>query len=413
MSDAGRLLDSLTYRAASGLFHQPLLLRAIAWLLRRSVFLSTALSAVATAEGVRRALGREAAFTHARYEPLLIDGPFLIGLPSGPVHDAKRKCLLGLLPTPAQVAAGTLQCLPAICADVRARVVADGRFDLITDYIVPLTWNAISIAYGAPAARKLAVAPGLLEAARALGAQLLIGEIAPAAMRQRALRSKELLDQAFAGAMNEAATDMSPPWAAATPNFDERRRDAIGMLWVGHPATTQAGALNLQELLDRPALYDELRAQAALPGNMPDSPAWRATLHAHVLELLRFRSPFPMLARTVPREATYPAGDDKVAKARPGTLGVLTIGALFDPKAQDRSPRKYDPQRRFHVTNDRWLIFGAGPRHCIAQDQVVEILVTALAGLLSLSPRPLRYAGWPGRRRVYDGPVIVGMPMRF
>ncbi len=413
MSDDKPQGSALAYRLVSGMLHQPLLLRAVAWLLRRFGFLSSALSAVASADGVRRALAREAAFTHDRYAPLLVDGPFLIGLPSGPAHDAKRACLHRLLPEPADVASGSVTALAGIRANVQARMAADGQFDLIDDYLVPLVWRSIALAYGAPAAQALEARPGLLEAARWLGAQLLIGEVAPAAERQRALRSKAILDQAFGHAMGVAATDLRPEWAASIPGFLERRRDAIGLLWVGHPATTQGGALNLQELLGRPALYKFLRREAAQPGNDPSSAAWRTALKPHVLELLRFRPPFPLLARTVPREASYPLGEGQVATARPGTLNVLTIGALFDPAGQTPSPRQYAPLRHFAVEADRWLIFGAGPRHCIAQDQVVEILVTALAGLLSLGPKPLRYAGKPWRRRVYDGPVIVKMPLRF
>ena len=417
MSSGYGLNAALAYRVVSAIFHQPLLLRVIAGVARRSAALSSALSLVASADGVRQALAREAAFTHARYAPLLVDGPFLIGLLSGPAHAAKRQCLQGLLPTPEAIAQATVATLPAIDQGVQAQVKESGEFDLIEDYMMPLVWNGIRIAYGATAATALDQDRSLLEAARWLGAQLLIGEVAPAALRQRALRSAAIVDGAFDRAMSNANTNLSPAWEACTPDPIERRRDAIGLLWVGHPATTQAGALMLQELMSRPALYESLLAESKRPGNTPASPCWRTTLQSHVVELMRFRSPFPMLVRTVPREALYPLDDGgdagAVATAKPGALLVLTIGALFDPGAQDKAPRKYDPTRKFHVCADRWLIFGAGPRHCIAQHQVVEILVTALAGLLSMTELPLRPVRNPWRRRTYDGPVIVKMPLRF
>lgn len=409
MSDLGRLKKALVYRVASALFHQPLLLRGVAWLARRSSLLSSAASLVASAEGVRQALARETAFTHGRYAPLLIDGPFLIGLPSGPVHDVKRGCLHALLPTPQQIADATVTALPAIIAGVHARMDDCGEFDMIEDYMMPLVWNALRIAYGADAAAALDENRELLEAARWLGAQLLVGEVSTAAVRQRAQRSQAVVDRA----MSDAGALLAPAWHRAFPDPIDRRRNAVGLLWVGHPATTQAGALILQELMGRASLYESLLAEAHAAGNDPGAPTWRAHLQAHVLELMRFRSPFPMLARTVPREALYPLGGGAVATASRGTLGVLTIGALFDPEGQTPSPRRYDPQRVFRVPEDRWLIFGAGARHCIAQDQVVEILVTALAGLLALTQRPLRPGGRPWRRRVYDGPVIVNMPLRF
>jgi len=202
------------------------------------------------------------------------------------------------------------------------------------------------------------------------------------------------------------------------PQTTQRRRDALGLMWVGHPATVQAGVLIMQELLARPAEYARLRAEMAAAVQRGDDGRAhvRERLRDHVLELLRFRPPFPILGRLVPTEAAFKVGTAAgadgaaaTAKARPGSVAVLTIGALFDPAAQREDPRQYLPGRHFHEPEDRLLVFGAGPRNCIAREQVIQILVTALAGLLQIGSveRGLR----AHRKPVYDGPVIVEMTL--
>lgn len=131
-----------------------------------------------------------------------------------------------------------------------------------------------------------------------------------------------------------------------------------------------------------------------------------------MLELLRFRPPFPLLGRTALREASLARdAQGSVAVVRSGGVAALTIGALFDPDAPREDPTVYLPGRHFHRPDDRYLMFGTAPRHCIARDQVIEILVSALGGLPALG------AGWQRlrsprvkRARVYDGPVIIAMP---
>ncbi len=64
---------------------------------------------------------------------------------------------------------------------------------------------------------------------------------------------------------------------------------------------------------------------------------------------------------------------------------VLIIGALFDDPTHQSDSRSDSPQCCYqHGDDPRLLLFGAGERACIAKHHVLEILVSALAGLLTL-----------------------------
>ncbi len=432
MAEAPDWVQKLVYRIASALFHQPLLLRAVARLVRCSGALASATGLVASARGVRDVLARETHFTHGHLPAVMLDGPFLIGLPSGPQHAQKRACLHRLLPQAEQMAEATQKAVHNVLPHLQAKLKAQKSFDLIEDYMAPLVWCAIRLAYDPQRTlgrlqAESSPEPEPMErewllAARWLGAQLMIGGVAPPDERQRALRSAALLGAAFAQGQTPATPGpfrLDGRWVTPvpgnTPGNTPSLRDAMGLLWVGHPATVQGGALMMQELLARPEEYRRLRAEMAAANNrgVAGYPPMRDQLRDHVLELLRFRPPFPLLGRLVPTQASFPNGTGPDAAgttpARPGSVVVMTIGALFDPAAQREDPRKYLPGRHFNEPEDRLLMFGAGPRHCVAREQVVEILVSALAGLLELGDTPLRARG----RRVYDGPVIVEMKLGY
>ena len=60
---------------------------------------------------------------------------------------------------------------------------------------------------------------------------------------------------------------------------------------------------------------------------------------------------------------------------------------------------------------DRYLMFGLQDRACVAQSQVVEVLVSALAGLLALPQLNWADAWWS--RMKYDGPIVSELRLRF
>lgn len=412
------MLDALAYRISSAVFHQPLLLRSLARQLRRHPQLASLLGIAVAADDVRTVLADEARFSHAHYPEVMLGGPFLIGLPSGAAHGARRQCLHQLLPTPDQVAEASAAALGVVVQNLVGKAAGAGslRFDLIDDYMAPLVWNALRRVYDAGAEPRAEVDAELVAAARWLGAQLLIGTTGTAATRARALRSAALMQQFYergeAGARKDLMLDRR--WRAAIPSRQERVRDAVGLAWVGHPSTTQGGALILQELLARPAVHAELAtaAQALRAPVQVMPPHHRDRLRDHVLELLRFRPPFPLVGRLVPQTARVPTqpGADAGLKLAAGRRTAMLLGALFDPDAHEQDPDSYVPGRTFRRPEDRWLMFGSGPRSCIAAELVVEVLVTALHGLLWLGPpgRLLRRAG----RAAFEGPVIVHLPVQ-
>ena len=65
-------------------------------------------------------------------------------------------------------------------------------------------------------------------------------------------------------------------------------------------------------------------------------------------------------------------------------MTVLSIAAMFDPDAVPDSKR-FCPSRKWGNQDDlRWLMFGYGTRQCPARTYAVEILTSALIGLLIL-----------------------------
>lgn len=106
------MLAALRYRIVRAMFHQPRLLRAVAGALRRHTALSSALGVAAGIDAVRAMLSQETRFSHGHYPAVMPGGPFLIGLPSGPVHGAKRQCLQGLLPRRELLVASPTSAIP-------------------------------------------------------------------------------------------------------------------------------------------------------------------------------------------------------------------------------------------------------------------------------------------------------------
>jgi len=135
----------------------------------------------------------------------------------------------------------------------------------------------------------------------------------------------------------------------------------------------------------------------------------RNEARAHVLEALRLRPPFPILTREVKRDTLTGAnGEGSVAGGSRYT--VMGIGAMSDPAAM-HDPQAYRPGRKFKDERDRFLMFGWAGRQCPGRDPVVEILASALLGIVRL-PRLTWASPW-WRRVQFDGPIISGMRLRF
>lgn len=410
----------LKYQLVSRVVHMPALMRLVASLLRRYPALGRFGPIAARHSAVTAVFRRQRSFSNTAHAPNLVAGAFAIGMEDGPRHESERSFLKRVLPSPDDFGRASRQESQRRMALIRSK--PGGTFDLVDDYMVWVAWSALRQALGAPAAaieagqgQKGATATDatmkpLFTALRSLGAQLIIGAVAPQTVLQRAHRCAAALHGRIDpqdAALHRAWAGMSPPSNSAV------LRNAVGLTWVGHPATVQAGALVMQELLSRPALYADLRNRVAKSQFEPDAPL-RSCLRDHVLELLRFRPVFPLLVRDVPRDTGFSAAPDTTCPVKAGSkLAVFALSAMFDAQAL-RAPQNYCQHRTaLHGVDPREqsMVFGQGPRDCIAKDHVLEVLVSALTDLLLLPP--LRFADpWFARIR-YDGPVISRMRLTF
>lgn len=426
MSLVGRVVEAINYQVVSRVVHQPRLLRVVAGAVRRWPAITRVVPVVARRDSAVAVLRRQASFSSTAHAPNLAAGEFAIGMEAGTRHDADRKFLSSLLPSSARCGAVSAVESQRLIAELTDQTDASGRvtersFDLVNEYLVRVAWRPLRRPLG-PAVGSIASAdvralgddkPGdeFVGDLRNLAAQLIAGSDATPRVRARVEASAARLNQC----VNQEMPALQQKWRH-TNSGDSASilRNAVGFLWVSQPVVVQAGALMMQELLGRRRVYDKLALRArSLGARAWTDPDFRGLLARHVLELLRFRPPFPILKRDVVRDTLFDVGTAFPVHAKGGSgLLVLNIGAMFDDSATRRSDAAlYRPGRKFKDPHDAYMIFGKGERACIAQRHGVEILVSALVGLLML-PR-LRWADpWYARIR-YDGPAISSLRLRF
>jgi hypothetical protein len=405
------------YRLLSRLIHQPRLLRFAAAALRGKPSFARLARVVAERDAVNAVFQRTLSFSSTAIASNLRAGEFVIGMDKDRRHDAERALLERVLPSPSDLRNASIQ-HSQLAIDKLRNGVSD-RFDLV-EYMVGVAWGALSKAFGPAATAIAGTDPGnsllpskeFVAQLRSLGAHLIVGAVAPDSVREEADVKAADLNKCIQGKLNSLAGTWGLPLPASA---DLIERNAVGLMWVSHPATVQACALLMQELLGRRAVLDDLSRQAQkLEALAWSDQAFRDQLKEHVLELLRFRPPFPILIRDVPRDtwfdvgAGFPAGFAKAGSQ----VTLLTVGAMFDDDAMELgNASAYVPGRVFKVPDDRYLMFGMGERACIAKYHVPEILVSALAGLLTL--KRLRWARHVFGRIDYDGPTISSMWLKF
>lgn len=407
-----RVLRWLGYQTVSAMVLQPLLLRSVALLLQRLPPLAGLAGVVATRDEVAAVFDRQALFSSSAHRPNLVAGDFVIGMESGPAHLAQRLTLHARLPSP-----DVFGTVAAEQSSLRINALLDQspvrRLDVITDYMTPIVWNCLRRCF-ADRLPDLAGNDPLFTALRHVGAHLIVGSTATDRVQVRARQAAAALD-AWVRTQLPHIRQAWLPKGTSAPSDDDLVRDAIGLLWVGHPASVQALALTLLDLLPRPAwdtLSHRARALRAKHTDVWTDAALRAAVRDHVLESLRFRPPFPVLQRSVLRDG-HLAGLPTRRVTGGTAMTLLGLGAMFDRKAHPpgADPASYCPGRAWVHHEDRTLMFGLGTRHCIARDQVVEMLTSAVIGLLLL-PDPRFADPWWARYRV-DGPAIVRMRLRF
>lgn len=401
----------LSYRGVCAAIHQPLLLRALSRLLREMPGLAGAAGTVATRDDVAAVFDRQALFSSAAHRPNLVVGDFLIGMESGPAHALQRRTLAARLPK-----AEVFGVLAAQESQVRVQALLNGpvrRIDVVTDYMVPIAWRCLRSCFGDSLPALTSNDP-LFAHLQHIGAHLIVGSVATARVQSRASKAAMALDAWIRARLPQIRAAWAAPGSALIDD-EELVRDATGLLWVGHPASVQALALVVIDLLGRPEwelLAARARALYAAGQDPWVDPALCVDAQAHVVESLRFRPPFPVLRREVLRDGHM--GSRPPRRVTGGkTVTLLGIGAMFDPAAHadPASADRYCPARRWVAPDDGLFMFGHGPRPCIARDHVVQMLASSLIGLLLLPG--LKFGDpWYARFRL-DGPAITRLRLRF
>jgi hypothetical protein len=394
-------------------------LRGIGALLRHWPSIAGRLGLAARACAAKHVLTRPHSFSNTSHAPNLVSGDYLIAMDPGPTY-AADKALLKQRLVGLNVQADADRETQRLVDELRQRR-EKASFDLIDDYLLWVVHRAIEPVFGTAASKVAAGAQGgvgdlglqrqyLLEI-RYVAGQLLAGKISTLDIQRRA----EVCADALQARIKDVIGDIRRAWGIPASSPSEAiERNAVGLAWISHPVTVQSGALAVQELLSRPKVYRALRLRAKEIG---EPKVWndcdfRKSVRDHVLELMRFRPIFPLLARDVPRDTEFETGGSHNAKC-PGGGGVtvLSIAALFDPHAVPDSGQ-FCPHRDWRDEKDlRWLMFGYGDRQCPAKVYAVEILTSALIGLLTLPE--LRLARGEGKAIVYDGPLMTRMRVRF
>jgi hypothetical protein len=405
----------LPYWVVSRVLHQVELLRGLAALLRRWPRVQCLAGIAASTATVEQVFLRDASFSNTAHAPNLVAGPFAIGLESGPLHDAEREELLRRLPAAARLGQAALDHARGRIGQIGATVPLG--FDLIEDYMLGVAWAGLREVFGTAAPALESVPPGtagdgpdlaFFDELRHPGAHLLVGGVAPGSVQRRA----ERMGEALRARARLHLPALRSAWNDLDTSDEQVVQRAVGLMWVGHPAMVQAGALVMQEWLQRPAALDALHARAAqLREDAWTDREFRQQVKANLVEALRLRPPFPLLTRNVPRPTSFTVAPERRSRFEAGSTTTLlpvaamaeTLGSAFCPHHRPGpGPGPADPP--YH------MIFGLGARSCIAPHHVIEILTSAAVGLLTL-PR-LHWADpWWARLR-YDGPIVVRLRLR-
>jgi cytochrome P450 len=409
--------SGLLYRVYCWVMRQPRLLRLVAAVLRRWPLASQWVPVVARRDAVAAAFLRTGTFSNVAHAPNLVAGEFSIGMEDGPRYRAERVALEAML-----LGGGELGQYSAELARERiggwTKDAEHGRFDLVDDYLAPLVWRTMkrsfgaagdALAQGVSGADPERVEQQLFMELRHVAAHLVVGGVATPGVQSRAEEAGHALNRRVGARLQEVCQAMGP--RLPTCSHADIHRNTVGLMWVSHPVAVQAGVHLMVELLRRPEWHRRLREQVRASTSPWLDEALRERLREVVLELLRFRPVFPLVARAVPRAAGFDTGDAVPAMAGAGrSMLLMVIGAMFDPAATER-PGEFRPGREWtRDSEDRYMVFGYGQRRCPGQDHALEMLTSLLIGLLQL-PHPCRLAH--RKALVYDGPAAAHLHLVF
>ncbi|HKU38738.1 MAG TPA: cytochrome P450 [Polyangiales bacterium] len=326
-------------------------------------------------------------------------GPFLLSMDEGPRHTIEKRALARAIDRPfaTQFARTAKHESDAIAAQLAREARNDQPIDLASNYAERVFVRTLARYFGIPvdgwASQHLQVPPGERTLAlfiRTLGATIGCGtHPAPFGLEELALAVSEEFKRQLEIAIENRRADIDETVLGYLfhPRPDQHDLDPQRVIDDAQYVQQDGLARSIGGLLAAGAslpklfsgvLYElsqhkQLEALVRKAGDAQLSDAdWKTFVEPYVLEALRFRPAFPLLIRYCPRAARI--GDTEVPAG--SDLGFSPLAAMFDPTYVER-PDQFIPGR----PEDRYFIFGAGPRTCLGRSMMLGLLAPMLRSL--------------------------------
>ncbi len=272
-------LSALRHRFVSRLVHQPKVLRVFTGALRRWPS-STAPRPWrrAALRCCRYCIGKRA-FSNAAQASSLVAGEFAIGMEAGERHQQDREFLQSVLPQPnqwADLSADKVEEVNPNAAGFRDAIVRSSQrlsgARRVEGFGKRLR-NGGRCNHRRVCSRVARIRARSAKRWRPVDLWIGRPECTQARRRQRTIVTLRL---------KRALSRLKEQQRWTCLDRDAIKRNAVGLLWVGHPATVQAGALVMQELLSRRAVCQQLTSAAREVAAPCRDAEFRHRLRGHV-----------------------------------------------------------------------------------------------------------------------------------
>ena len=367
----------------------PTVLRLISHLLRMKPVLTIGKTTViSTHQAVVKALDDDEKYTIAEINAARMDrisGPFILGMDRGAQFDRENAAIRSI------VKVTDLDWVRRIVQETANAIIATattaGRLDLSGEYARISAARVVAEYFGVPGPSEHV----LMQWMRALFWDVFLNRSNVPAVRAAADRAAPELHAYLTALIAERAHEGAPGddilsrlIRAGALDADGVRRNITGII-VGAIDTTSTAAANaLAVLLDKPEAMAKTR-KAAGTGD-------EAAIRQCVYEALRFNPQTPALLR--------------YQKANGNTALLMTISAMFDPKAFPQ-PGNFDATR----PPEKYLHFGHGMHLCYGR-MINGVQLPALVGAIVQLPN-LRRASGRFRPVLYEGPFPDRLVVEF
>jgi cytochrome P450 len=360
-------------------WRHPRIVRSAAWLIRNTVGIVSAskVMVVVNHADVSKVLGRDCDFTSEGYRDSVLIPNFMISLNRGAPYFEERSLLQDAI-SPANM--GILRDIALDAATSRCAALPE-RFDVVSEFAVHVPLDIIEKFGGVPILRREDVVKWL----RRVGAYIPGEPYASEREHDEAFRYAQHLNQYLDDFTQFCETDhrVIPRERSAVDrivlshlaNRALLQKSLGGLMIFAHPVVVQGFTLALFALMERP-LQMRRACQAAADGDFE-------LVQAYTREAMRFRSVFPALKRSCPRDTLFMHKQRGVQVRAGSSVVALLTGANFDPGAFP-NPGNFDVTR----PANRYLILGYGMHECIGKRMIDEEIPAMLSALLR--PGPLR-----------------------